>query len=168
MKKRILSLIVILIASFNLAIAQDQAGVKACIDNYLEGITKGDATKLNMAFHPSAMLRTIGANGDMAEFPVKTFISKTPAGGVPAKPKIVSYSVIGSSAVATVELAFAEFKYVDYLSLLKLGEEWKIVCRVFSKADLTQESTTIGSTGNVSNSSKKPVTKAKPKSDDGW
>ncbi len=166
MKKYFLSFILSISLVFN-GVGQDQAGVKACIENYLDGITKGDAAKLNLAFHQAAMLRTVNPNGDMAEFPVKTFIAKTPAGGVPAKPKIVSYSVIGQSAVATVELAFADFKYVDYLSLLKLGNEWKIVCRVFSKADLTQESTTIGTSTN-SSSSKKTTPKAKPKSDDGW
>lgn len=167
MKKYFLSLLIGLVLVFN-CIGQDQAGVKACIENYLEGITKGDAAKLNMAFHQSALLRTVNPNGDMAEFPVKTFIAKTPAGGVPAKPKIVSYSVIGQSAVATVELAFTDFKYVDYLSLLKLGNDWKIVCRVFSKADLTQESITSGAGTAVINSSKKNTPKAKPKSDDGW
>ncbi len=122
---------------------------------------------LNKAFHSSAMLRTINAStGKMLEFPVATFISKTPQGGVQAKPKIISYSIVGQAAVAAVDLSFADFKYVDYLSLLKFGNEWKIVCRVFSKAEL--EATPINFGGAVTSTAGKKAVKPKAKSDDGW
>jgi Putative lumazine-binding len=159
---------------FNItAQAQDENQVKDCINNYLDGITKGDTVRLNRAFHPQALLRTINAaTGKMVEFPVKTFISRTPQGGVPAKPKLISYSLIGQSAVASVELAFADFKYVDYLSMLKVGNDWKIVCRVFSKADLTMEPTNFGGGGGTAaaanTAAAKKAVKTKAKSDDGW
>ncbi len=169
MKKPFLALVLLLtfITSIN---AQDEILVKDCLNNYLDGITKGDTSKLNRAFHNQAMLRTINAStGKMVEFPVKTFISKTPQGGVQAKPKIISYSLIGQAAVASVELAFNDFKYVDYLSMLKFGNDWKIVCRVFSKADLAMEPTNFGSNGaTVAAGTKKGAVKPKVKSDDGW
>lgn len=167
MKKSLLILFITLISK-TISFAQDDVLVRDCINNYLDGITKGDTSRLNKAFHHQAMLRTINtATGKMLEFPVKTFISKTPQGGVQAKPKIISYSVIGQAAVASVELAFTDFKYVDYLSMLKIGNDWKIVCRVFSKADLNLEPINFGGGGATSSSAKKPV-KTKPKSDDGW
>ena len=167
MKKILFSLFfaILTISKIN---AQDDILVKDCINNYLDGVTKGDTAKLNRAFHHQAMLRTInGATGKMLEFPVKTFISKTPQGGVQAKPKLISYSLIGQAAVATIELSFNDFKYVDYLSMLKFGNDWKIVCRVFSKAELGMEPINFGGGATASSSSKKQV-KTKPKSDDGW
>jgi Putative lumazine-binding len=169
MKKIILASFLSLVMSFTIK-AQDEIMVKDCINNYLDGITKGDTSRLNRAFHNQALLRTINTTtGKMVEFPVKTFISRTPQGGVPAKPRIISYSLIGQSAVASVELAFSDFKYVDYLSMLKIGNDWKIVCRVFTKADLSVEPQNFGNTGTASTaSSKKQPVKVKPKSDDGW
>jgi hypothetical protein len=151
--------------------AQDEEQVKACLNNYLDGITKGNTEMLNKAFHSSAMLRTINAStGKLLEFPVATFISKTPQGGVQAKTKIISYSIIGQAAVASIEMSFADFKYVDYLSMLKFGEDWKIVCRVFSKADLAATATNFGggNSGSATANTAKKAVKAKPKSDDGW
>ncbi len=168
--KNLLLAFALFFCSVNLLKAQDDILVKECLNNYLDGITKGDTARLGRAFHNQAMLRTINAStGKMLEFPVKTFISRTPQGGVQAKPKIISYSLIGQAAVASIELAFTDFKYVDYLSLLKFGNDWKIVCRVFSKADLGVEASNFGGSGTATaaTTAKKPV-KVKAKSDDGW
>ena len=171
--KKIAQLIVLLIGINLSGQAQDEALVKDCINSYLDGITQGNAEKLTKAFHPQAMLRTVNAaTAKMQEFPVATFISKTPQGGVQAKATLISYSLVGQSAVATVELAFADFKYVDYLSLLKFGGEWKIVCRVFSKADLSEQPINGGKvTASVAADPKqagKKAAKPKVKTDDGW
>ena len=165
--RKTLFAIFLFISSIQFTFAQDEALVKECLNNYLDGVTKGNTEMLNKAFHSSAMLRTINAStGKMLEFPVATFISKTPQGGVQAKPKIISYSIIGQAAVAAVDLSFADFKYVDYLSLLKVGNDWKIVCRVFSRTDLSETPTNFGATGTTA--SNKKVVKPKAKSDDGW
>lgn len=165
--RKTLFAIFLFISSIQFTFAQDEALVKECLNNYLDGVTKGNTEMLNKAFHSSAMLRTINAStGKMLEFPVATFISKTPQGGVQAKPKIISYSIIGQAAVAAVDLSFADFKYVDYLSLLKFGNEWKIVCRVFSKAEL--EAIPINFGGGSTTTAGKKAVKPKPKSDDGW
>jgi hypothetical protein len=168
MKKSIL-IVLFTFLSLPFLHAQDEDQVKACLNNYLDGITKGNTELLSKAFHSSAMLRTINAStGKLLEFPVATFISKTPAGGVQAKGKIISYSIIGQAAVASIELSFADFKYVDYLSMLKFGEDWKIVCRVFSKADLAATATNFGGGSTGSTAATKKAPKVKPKSDDGW
>lgn len=115
----------------------DEESIKNVVYNYLDGITKGDTALLNKAFHPTAILRTVNnSSGKIQDFPVKTFISKTPAGGVKATTKLLSFSYAGISAQASVELGFEDFKYIDLLSLLKVNDEWKIVCRVFSRVDL--------------------------------
>jgi len=112
---------------------------------------------LNKAFHSSAILRTVNAStGRIQDFPIKTFISKTPVGGVKATGKLISYSYAGISGLAAVELQFADFKYIDLLSLLEINGEWKIVTRVFSRVDL--DTNLRGSAGT----SAKPATSASP------
>jgi hypothetical protein len=163
-------LLIVLFLTFSFgAMAQDEAAVKACIENYLTGITTGDKSKLGTAFHTQAMLRTVNAaTGKMIETPAGDFVNKAPAGGLKAKTKIISYSTIGQAAFASVELSLDEFKYIDYLSLLKIGADWKIVCRVYSRAELTAEPITIGGSTAAGKTTGKPATKVKPKSDDGW
>lgn len=156
--------------------SEDEA-VKLCINNYLEGVSKGDVAKLNQAFHPTAMLRTVNAAGAIQDIPVAKFVSSMPAGGIVTKggsTKMVSYSYIGVSALATVELLFGDFKYIDLLSMLKFGNDWKIVSRVFSRADLNAQAKGMNSASpSVANAPVKALKKTstanvKPKTDDGW
>jgi hypothetical protein len=179
--KSLLLGIFLLVTGLNLSVqaqSEDEA-VKTCVNNYLEGVLKGDTARLNRAFHPTAMLRSINTNtGALQDIPVRRFVATTPAGGIQTKggsTKLVSYSYIGVSALATVELRFGEFKYVDLLSMLKFGDDWKIVSRVFSRADL--DATVKGSGAVAGNTTAtapapKPVKKSsanvKPKADDGW
>jgi hypothetical protein len=150
--------------------------IKATVTNYFEGVTTGDAAKLNKAFHESAILRTFNAaTGKIQDIPVKTFISKTPAGGVKASTKLISYSFAGVSGLAAVELQFDEFKYIDLLSLLQVNDEWKIVARVFSRVDLDTQLKGSGAAPTktatktpAASPAKKSTANAKPKKDDGW
>jgi hypothetical protein len=171
--KKIAQLILLLISINISSFAQDETLVKECINGYLDGITQGNAEKLTKSFHPQAMLRTVNATtAKMQEIPVAKFISGTPQGGVQAKTNLISYSLIGQSAVAAVDIVFADFKYVDYLSLLKFGNEWKIVCRVFSKAEITEQPINGGKvTASAVTDPKqagKKAAKPKVKTDDGW
>lgn len=175
--KKLLSLSLFLFASIA-AWGQQSAddAIKATVTNYFEGVTTGDAAKLNKAFHESAILRTFNAaTGKIQDIPVKTFISKTPAGGVKASTKLISYSYAGVSGLAAVEMQFDEFKYIDLLTLLQVNDEWKIVARVFSRVDLDTQlkgsaSTTTKATGKVPAAApaKKSTANIKPKKDDGW
>lgn len=175
--KKLLSVTMFLLASIA-AWGQQTAddAIKATVTNYFEGVTTGDAAKLNKAFHESAVLRTFNAaTGKIQDIPVKTFISKTPAGGVKASTKLISYSYAGVSGLAAVELQFDEFKYIDLLSLLQVNDEWKIVARVFSRVDLDTQligsaSTATKATGKApaATPAKKSTANTKPKKDDGW
>ena len=157
--------------------SEDEA-VKMCVNNYLDGVSKGETAKLNQAFHPTAILRTVSAAGAIQDIPVAKFVASMPAGGISTKggsTKMVSYSYVGVSALATVELLFGDFKYVDLLSMLKFGNEWKIVSRVFSRAELDAQVKGMGASSSMTTASapvkaakKTSTANVKPKSDDGW
>ena len=88
----------------------------------------------------------------------------------------MSYSYAGTAGTAVTEEEFDTFKYVDFLNLLKINNEWKIVSRVFSKVDkgtlvaanggTTAPAASTLKAGNTP-AGKKPAAKPKP-SDDGW
>ncbi len=171
--KKIITLSISLLFTSVLAFGQstDEA-IKATVNNYFEGLTTGDTAKLGKAFHSSAILRTVNAStGKIQDFPIKTFISKTPVGGVKATTKLISYSYAGISGLAAAELQFADFKYIDLLSLLQVNGEWKIVTRVFSRVELDvnlKASGTASPKVATPAAAKKSPANIKPKKDDGW
>ncbi|MES2517861.1 MAG: nuclear transport factor 2 family protein [Bacteroidota bacterium] len=175
---RIILFLFFISASMMTAKAQSEdEAVKLCVNNYLNGVLKGDAALLNQAFHPTAILRTVSAAGAIQDIPVAKFVASMPAGGIQTKggsTKLVAYSYIGVSALATVELQFGDFKYIDLLSMLKFGNEWRIVSRVFSRADLDAQVKGMGmssptvATAPAKAAPKKSTANVKPKSDDGW
>ena len=178
MKKNILFLTFCTLISLQGMAQSDDESIKSTIQSYIQGFTKGDTASLNKAFHANALLRNLNAtSGRLQDTPLKTFISKMPSGGVNASGKLLTYEYAGTSSVATVELQFADFKYIDLLSLLKINDQWKIVCRIYSRVDLNtnlQGSSVAAITTAPSGTAagKAPVKKnsanAKPKKDDGW
>jgi Putative lumazine-binding len=165
------------ISANTFAQSEDEA-IKETINNYLEGGSVGDTARLNRAFFSYANLRNLSKEGKVSEMPVKKFIAAVPAGGAKWSSKIVSYSYAGTAATAVTEEELPTFKFVDFLNLLKINGEWKIVSRVYSRVEKTVEVVSSNPGGRFSTASsvapakgnstaKKPATKPKP-SDDGW
>lgn len=172
--KSLLAFILLLGFSIKVSAQSDDDAIKATLMNYLDGGAVGDSAKLNRAFHSAANLRSL-SNGRISEIPVKRFIASVPAGGAKWKSNIVSYSYAGTAGTAVTEEEFDTFKYVDFLNLLKINGEWKIVSRVFSKVDKGTLVAANGISALPANTlkagntpaGKKPAAKPKP-SDDGW
>ncbi|MBP6385593.1 MAG: nuclear transport factor 2 family protein [Pseudarcicella sp.] len=182
LKTTTFAVLVCMCISFGTKAQSEDENVKATVNNYLEGVMKGDTAKLGKAFHPSASLKTVQSNGAIQDFTSKRFIATVPAGGMSAKGaesyKILTYSYVGNSALATVEIYFGEFKFVDLLSMLKLPNGWKIVSRVYSKVALSESLRGQGLSASATSSSAPSIAKpapkkastanVKPKADDGW
>jgi protease I len=170
------NLIITLLCLFGTtAFAQSEdEGIKSTINSYTEGFTKGDTASINRAFASNALLRNLNTGtGKIADTPLRKFVAGMPAGGAKATGSLVNYSYAGTSAVATVEFKFEDFKYIDLLSLMKINDDWKIVCRVFSRValDVNVASGVGAKTGTKSTpgaAAKKPNAAAKAKKDDGW
>lgn len=169
MKKFILIAITWTCFSISSLAQTDDEAIKSTINTYFDGFTKGDSASLNKAFYAGALLRNLNTStGRVQDSPVKTFISKMPVGGVKALGKLISYSYAGTSGVATIELQFADFKYIDLLSLLKINDQWKIVCRVYSRVELNVQLKGSAASEVVTTPAKKNSANAKPKKNDGW
>ena len=123
---------------------QDVAQIKDIIQTaYVEGLqNEGDPKKIDQGFHPDFNLLGIGKDGAMWAYPISEWKEDTARqlqeGKLPRTGdklvtiKFLSVDVTGTAAVAKFEFYVGkELKYVDYLSLYKFGDDWKIVSKIF-------------------------------------
>lgn len=114
----------------------DEEGVKECLQNYMSGI--GD--KVEKAFHPSATMKYVDyKTGEFKDVPIAEFIARVKsnpnAGKSDRKIEIVSMNIEGSAAQAKIRIESGNVTMNDYMNLLKINGEWKIVSKIFSRFD---------------------------------
>ena len=171
--KNLIIAILCLFTTCAFAQSEDEA-IKSTVSAYTEGFTKGDSASISRAFASNALLRNLNTGtGKITDTPLRKFIASMPAGGAKATGNLVNYSYAGTSAVATVEFKFEDFKYIDLLSLMKINNDWKIVCRVFSRVALDVNVASgqgVKGTGAKATpgAAKVPAPAKKAKKDDGW
>lgn len=111
----------------------DEAGVKACLENYMSG--QGD--RVEKAFHPSATMKYIDAqSGEFKDVPIAEYIARVKGNtGGPSNRKIeiVSMNIEGTAAHAKIRIDMEKVTLYDYMNLLKINGEWKIVSKIFSR-----------------------------------
>ena len=113
--------------------AQDEAAVRAAVQAYFDGMMKGDQTLLKKAFHAESYLIGPGQK-DANRIPFASWHTsfKSPIDNPQDhRNSILSVDVSGNAAVAKTELDWPRVRYVDYLSLLKVNGEWKIVNKIW-------------------------------------
>ncbi|HEX9982508.1 MAG TPA: nuclear transport factor 2 family protein [Thermoanaerobaculia bacterium] len=137
--RTILALLLLLLAAVPVVADPPSAGaedaaVRATVEHYFRGHATGDGAHFRKVFHPDSKLFFI-RDGKFASWTSEEYIGR--ASGSPAadeaqrKRSIEWIDVTGDSAVAKVRLDYPAVKFVDYLSLLKIDGEWKIVNKTF-------------------------------------
>jgi hypothetical protein len=132
------SVITFALLMFPLASAQaqnsEEAAVRVPIENYFKGHATGDGQYFRKAFHPEAKLFFI-RDGKFTTITSEEYISrasgKPPADEAQRKRSIESVNIAGNAAVVVVKLDYPTVKFIDYMSLLKVDGEWKIVNKTF-------------------------------------
>jgi Putative lumazine-binding len=112
--------------------AADEAAAKACLENYMSG--EGD--RVEKAFHPSATMKYIdGQTGEFKDVPIADYIARVKANTTKTDRKIevVSLNVEGNAAQAKIKIETDKVILYDYMNLLKINNEWKIVNKIFSR-----------------------------------
>ena len=141
MKKIILP--VALLAAASLAVlpfarAQnaEEAAVRAAIEHYFRAHATGLGEHHRKVFHPEAKLFFIN-EGKFTQRTSEEYIAGSP--GKPAadeaqrKRTIELIDITGDAAVAKLVLDYPNAKLTDYMSLLKIDGEWKIVNKIFTR-----------------------------------
>jgi hypothetical protein len=122
--------------SVNEVAAQDKEteSAKIPLNNYLQGQTTGDGEFIRKAFHKDARIMAFRdgklTNLSVEEF-AKFFNGKQAKDEAERKRSIKSVEISGNAAIAKIVLNYPMIKFVDYMSLLKIDGEWKIVNKSF-------------------------------------
>lgn len=127
--------------SFQNAIGQDSESIKDVINKaYVEGIhNKGDLNNTRNGFHPEFRMFAL-RNGAVSKVSINDWIQRIENSrkrnpnppSQKAKAKFLSVDVTGNVASVKLELhRGGKLLFTDYLFLYKVGNEWKIVSKVY-------------------------------------
>ncbi|WP_373520285.1 nuclear transport factor 2 family protein [Aquiflexum sp.] len=131
--KKLLILILILSCCgsiFSQTIQDEKTAIKHTIQLYFDGMMERDGSKLDAAFDPSA--RLIGYRGENFKVtPYEEWASGV-AKGEKRDPslfdnRLLEIEIKGYTALAKTELFWPGVYYYDYLTLIKIDGQWKIV-----------------------------------------
>lgn len=136
-RKTILFLFAVCAFSLGATYAQtpEKDAVKIPLENYLKGHATGDGEYMKKAFHTEGNLVFIRdgkfTTRSFAEY-IGGFTGKPAADEAKRKRWIESIDVVGNAASAKIILDYPNAKLTDYMSLLKIDGEWKIVNKIFT------------------------------------
>lgn len=133
--KKISIIFAIILWSMVSALGQDaeKAAVRVPLDNYIKAHATGDPEYARKAFHTEGNMIWI-RDGKYAIEPFDVFIKRAFTGKPAADEaqrkngrRIEAIDITGDAAVARIVLDYPTVKFVDYMTLLKINGEWKIV-----------------------------------------
>ncbi len=117
--------------------ANEADAVRIPLENYLKAHATGDPAFARAAFHSEGTMLWI-RDGKYSSENFDAFIKRAFTGKPAADEaqraehrKIESIDVSGNAANAKIILDYPTVKFVDYMTLLKIDGEWKIVSKVF-------------------------------------
>lgn len=118
--------------------SDDIKAIEAVLQTYFDGLYEGDAAKLGAAFHETADLRSVAADGSLAVLPRAQWLEgvKTRASaksqGLERKDWVVTIDRSGpGTAFAKVHCQIPPRYFTDYLTLLKVDGRWQVISKAY-------------------------------------
>ncbi|MDY7511235.1 nuclear transport factor 2 family protein [Ralstonia wenshanensis] len=118
-------------------IDEDHRQILELLQVYLDALYDGDVRSLKSVFQPNALLFA-EVRGEIVQKTLDVYLDgvanrESPASrNDPYGMSILSVEVIGKIAMAKVRVKVTENNYLNLLSLLKIGREWRIVNKLFT------------------------------------
>lgn len=116
------------------SLAETEAAARVPLEAYIQGHATGNGDFMRKAFHADAKIMAF-RDGKLTNLTSEEFASrfngKAAADEAQRKRSIENLEITGNAGVAKIVLDYPTVKYTDYMSLLKIGDEWKIVNKVF-------------------------------------
>lgn len=114
----------------------DLDAVRIPLDLYLQGQAEGDGSYMRRAFHPDATVSWMH-DGAVAQRTAEEFAALFARGPAPDEAdrhrRISSIDVTGDVAVARIELDYPGAFLTDYMTLVRVGDEWKIIHKAYTR-----------------------------------
>ncbi len=109
----------------------EEAAVREALGYYIQGHATGDRAIMARAFHPEAHLTYVLEDGSMRTITLEDFLSGFSGRPAPDEAQrvrtIEAVDIAGTAAVGKIILDYPTIRFVDYMSLLKVNGEWKII-----------------------------------------
>ena len=110
----------------------EKDAVKIPLENYLKGHATGNPEFMRKAFHTEGKLIFI-RDGKFSTRTFEEYIAglsgKPAADEAQRKRSIESIDIAGNAATAKIVLDYPAVKFTDYMTLLKIDGEWKIISK---------------------------------------
>lgn len=116
-------------------------GIQTALTDYLDGLYEADLERLARVFLPEAHLYA-SIDGQLASLSLPDWFDKmrsrqsAKAAGHPSTNQILSIDVNGNTALGKVTCSYPPSKFTDYINLLKIGNEWKIIAKIYHVSPL--------------------------------
>ena len=107
-------------------------GIVAAVDLYIEGGRKGDSKITSKAFAPNATM-SWSEKGKSVTVPIQAlydYVDKSGAQTV-TRGEIKVGAQTATTAIVSVDTQFGAAKFTDMFALVRNGNEWKIVAKVY-------------------------------------
>ncbi len=116
------------------ALADEKDSARIPLENYIKGQATGNPEFIRLAFHKDARIMAF-RDGKLLNLSAEEFAGrfngKAAEDEAKRVRKIESLEISGNAAVGKIVLDYPTVKFVDYMSLLKIDGEWKIVNKTF-------------------------------------
>ena len=137
MNKFVILLIIILTSFSNYSQSKSELyEIEKTLNYYLEGGTNNDFEMLSKAFHKNASMKFI-SNNIYKEVNAIEFFKKIikPGPRQNRKTKITYIDINGFTASSKIEIEYETMILTDYMNLLKIDGEWKIVSKIYNRSN---------------------------------
>ena len=107
-------------------------GIVSTVDLYIEGGRKGDSKITRKAFAPNATM-SWSENGKSVTVPIQAlydYVDKSGAQTV-TRGEIKVGAQTATTAIVSVDTQFGAVKFTDMFALVRDGDDWKIVAKVY-------------------------------------
>ena len=115
----------------------DEAQIRALLQDYFDGLHFSDAARLGRVFHASAMY-ACATSGTLQQLDMAAYLPMVAARPSPAslgqarEDEIVSIEMAGPvTALARVHCTIAPRRFTDLLTLVRLDGRWQVLAKVF-------------------------------------
>jgi len=134
MRTSLVSFLFIFFTSIAFSQKTDYKQIEKTLWYYLDGDTNKNYAMLKKAFHNNATMKYVSSKKGYTEYnALEAF--KDIDGKKPETNRVnrIEYiNIAGRSANAKIEIVYPDLVIVDYMNLLKIAGEWKIVSKIFS------------------------------------
>ena len=121
-------------ATHSASLQSEATAARVPLENYIQGHATGNGDFMRKAFHTEAKVMAF-RDGKLTNITSEEFASRfngKPAADEAQRKRVIeSVEITGNAGVGKIVLDYPAVKFTDYMSLLKVGDEWKIVNKVF-------------------------------------